>query len=223
MSELEQMREVWKSQGQTLAELKALNFEVLRAVRTERLGSDLRRWRRLPTYELVAGIVAELWLVRVTAGTLGVPVVAASGALLALATLMAVMIAARQLFLLAGVDYSAPVAEVQGQLERVQALRVSSIRWTLLLAPLLWTPLTLVGARAAFGVELEREVGWPWVLANLALGVAFLPLGWLALSWAARRWASSAFWRQLRDDVSGRSLAEALRSLEELAAFQREA
>jgi len=65
-------------------------------------------------------------------------------------------------------------------------------------------------------------MGWPWVLANLAVGYVFIPLGLWALARASRRWGQSATWQRLRDDVTGRSLARALRSLEEVSAFRRE-
>jgi len=122
----------------------------------------------------------------------------------------------------ASIDYAEPVTEVQVKLERLRALRLRATRWTLLLSPLLWTPLALVGARSLLGIDLQRVVGWPWVLANLAVGYAFLPLGLWALARASRRWGESAWWRQLRDDVAGRTLARALRSLEEVAAFRND-
>jgi len=107
--------------------------------------------------------------------------------------------------------------------EQLRALRLRATRWTLLLSPLLWTPLALVLGRALFGVDLQRAVGWPWLLANLAVGYAAIPLGLRALALASRRWGRSATWQRLRDDVAGRRLARALRSVEEIAAFRREA
>ncbi|MGZ5959208.1 MAG: hypothetical protein ACXWLI_12395, partial [Myxococcaceae bacterium] len=104
----------------------------------------------------------------------------------------------------------------------LQALRVRSTRWTLLLAPLLWTPLVLVAAQAFLGLDLLQRAR-PWVLANLLSGLACIPLGLWGIRWAAARWGQSRFWTQLRDDVGGRTLARALRSLDELAAFRREA
>ncbi|MGZ6071445.1 MAG: hypothetical protein ACXWK8_09510 [Myxococcaceae bacterium] len=220
--ELDELKVAWQAQARAVDTLRAVNVQLLRMLEADRAQSALRRWGRLPTYELVAGIVAQLWLVRFLSQHLGAPAMLVSGAVLSVAAFLAVLVAARQLVMLAEVDYAAPVAELQERLERLQALRVRSTRWTLLLAPLLWTPLVLVAAQAFLGLDLLQRAR-PWVLANLLSGLACIPLGLWGIRWAAARWGQSRFWTQLRDDVGGRTLARALRSLDELAAFRREA
>jgi hypothetical protein len=219
--ELDELKVAWQAQARAVDTLRAVNVQLLRVLKADRAQSALRRWGRLPTYELVAGIVAQLWVVRLLGQHLGAPVLLVSGAVLAVAAFLAVLVAARQLVMLAEVDYAAPVAELQQRLERLQALRVRSTCWTLLLAPLLWTPLVLVATQAFLGVDLLQRAR-PWVLANLLFGLACIPLGLWGIRRAAARWGRSRFWTQLRDDVGGRTLARALRSLDELAAFRGE-
>ena len=221
--ELEEMKNSWKAQTDAVGALRAVNAQLLRMLEADRTQSALRRWGRVPTYELVAGIVAQLWLVRFATQHLGAPAVAVSAAVLAVAALIGIIVAARQLVMLAEIDFSAPVASVQERLERLQRLRIRNTRWTLLLAPLLWAPLSVVFVQAVFGVDLVRSGGGAWAMANLAFGLACIPVGLWALRRAAARWGQSRFWQQLRDDVGGRTLARARRSLDELAAFQREA
>ncbi len=218
--ELDELKVAWQAQARAVDTLRAVNAQLLRILEADRAQSALRRWGRLPTYELVAGIVAQLWLVRFLGQHLGAPALLASGAVLAVAAFLAVLVASRQLVMLAEVDYTAPVAELQQRLERLQALRIRNTRWTLLLAPLLWTPLAVVAARALLGVDLVQRAG-PWVLANLLFGLACIPLGLLAIRRAAARWGRSRFWTRLRDDLGGRTLARALQSLDELAALRR--
>ena len=222
MSELDELRQAWKDQARTLTELRALDARILADLRGERTGASLRRWAWLPAFELGAGLIAQGWLARFIGGALGAPLLAGSGAALFVAALLTTVVAGWQLVLVASLDYAGPVTEVQARLERVRALRLRATRWTLLISPLLWTPLALVGARALLGIDLQRAMGWPWVLANLAVGYVFIPLGLWALARASRRWGQSATWQRLRDDVTGRSLARALRSLEEVSAFRRE-
>ncbi|HZW88168.1 MAG TPA: hypothetical protein VFF12_03740 [Myxococcaceae bacterium] len=222
MNGLDELRDLWREQGRSLDELREIEVATLAALKTERLGGSLRRWAWLPAFELAAGIVAQLWLVQFIEGVLGAPLLVASGIALFVAALVATMVAARQVFLAATVDPAGPVAEVQDRLEQLRTLRLWATRWTLLLSPLLWTPLALVLGRAMFGVDLQRAVGWPWLLANLAVGYAAIPLGLRALARASRRWGASAAWQRLREDVAGRSLARARRSLEEIAAFRKE-
>jgi hypothetical protein len=223
MNEIDDLRDAWREQGRALAELRALDARILEELRGERVGASLRRWRWLPMLELASGVVALLWLVRFIEEALGAPLLVGSGVALFVAALLATIAAAWQVALVGSIDYAAPVAEVQARLERLRLLRLRVTRWTLLLSPLLWTPLALVFGSALLGVNLQRAVGWSWILANLAVGYAVIPLGLWVLARASRRWGESAAWRRLRDDVAGRSLAGALRSLEGIAAFRREA
>lgn len=223
MSELDDLRQAWKEQRHVLAELRGFDARILEELRSDRLSASLRRWAWLPAFELGAGLVAQGWLASFIQNVLGSPLLVAAGAALFLAALLTTVVAAWQLFLLISVDYAGPVIEVQAKLERLRTLRLRATRWTILLSPLLWTPLALVGGRALLGIDLRRVVGWAWVLANLALGYVFIPLGLWALAWASRRWGQSAVWRRFKDDVAGRSLARAVRSLEEISAFKHEA
>ena len=223
MNGLDELRDIWREQGRTLDELREIEVTTLETLKTERLAGSLRRWGWLPVLELAMGIVAQVWLVQFIEGVPGAPLLLASGVALFLAALVSTVVAARQVFLLATVDAAGPVTEVQARLEQLRVLRLRATRWTLLLSPLLWTPLSLVLGRALLGVDLQRAAGWPWLLANLAVGYAVIPLGLWALALASRRWGRSAAWQRLRDDVAGRSLARALRSVEEIAAFRREA
>jgi hypothetical protein len=222
MNELDEMRDAWREQGRRLAWLEALGERTLTEVESTRTRAGLRRWRWLPAYELAAGIVAMLWLVHFAEGVLGAPLLLGSTAALFAAALLGTIAAGWQLAL-GTVDPAGPVAEVQERLERARALRLRVTRWTILVSPLLWTPLALVFGQALFGLHLEKAVGWPWIIANLVVGYAFIPLGLWALARASRRWGQSRVWQRLRDDIAGRSLARALRSVEEVAAFRQEA
>ena len=69
--ELEEMKNSWKAQTDAVGALRAVNAQLLRMLEADRTQSALRRWGRVPTYELVAGIVAQLWLVRFATQHLG--------------------------------------------------------------------------------------------------------------------------------------------------------
>ncbi len=48
-------------------------------------------------------------------------------------------------------DYTAPVVAIQREIAEMRASRIRVNRWLLLLSPLLWTPLAVVGAQGLFG------------------------------------------------------------------------
>jgi len=103
----------WQAQAREVDTLRAVNAQLLRILEADRGQSVLRRWGRVPSYELVAGIVAQLWLARFLTRHLEAPALLASGLVLAVAAFLAALVAARQVVMLAEVDHTAPVAELQ--------------------------------------------------------------------------------------------------------------
>lgn len=139
-------------------------------------------------------------------------------ALHAYAVLLAVVQAA-QLALTRGVRYDAPLVETQRRLARLRDLRSRSIRWTLLTAPLAWTPLFVVALRGLLGQDAYRAPGPGWLAANLAFGVAFVPLAW----WLGRRYADRPWMRRFARHVVGENLSAASGFFEGLEEFERKA
>ena len=128
----------------------------------------------------------------------------------------------RQWLLARAVDYDGPVTVSQRQLEDVRVLRIRVTQLVLLLSPLLWTPLLIVGLRALFGVDAYQALGAAYLWANLAFGVAFIAL----MLGAARRWAGrlerGGWARRWAETLAGTSLTQALARLSSITDFQRE-
>jgi hypothetical protein len=130
------------------------------------------------------------------------------------------LFAARQLWGLGRVDLGGPVVAVQRELERLRIARIRVVKWTLLLAPLLWIPLLAVTLDVALGVNAFAVLDPAWVAANLALGVAFIPLMLWASGRLADRFGGSSLLRRLLRDVAGSNLDAAIEFLDELARFE---
>jgi hypothetical protein len=91
-----------------------------------------------------------------------------------------------------------------------------------LLAPLLWTPLAIVGAQGLFGFDVYRAFGPAWIGANLGFGLAFIPLAIWVTRRCSERFGSSPWFNRLADDIAGRSLATAKEQLDEIVRFEEE-
>jgi hypothetical protein len=209
-----------------VTELKSLWREIdaridVRRQRERGLGRTrgaLGRLRVWIVVELVLNGLAALWLGSFLGDHVTAPRFAAPALLLLAAALLAVVSGARQAALLAGIDLAEPVLASQRRVAALQALRRRTIQATLLAAPLLWVPLVVVAARSLAGLDLVEELPG-WLAANLAFGLAVIPLAlWVARRPGVRR---SRFLARLADDLTGRSLVQARTFLAELEELER--
>jgi hypothetical protein len=221
--DLDELKEQWQTLDAKVQLGLRLDARLVREVTTARtqtyLGGEL--WRRMPL--LLLDVLAVVWLGSFVADHVHelryfVPALV----LMAFAIFM-LAAGARQLALLRGVDYSAPVLRNQQQLGQLRLERVRLTKLVLLASPLLWTPLFIVALEALFGVDAYRLFGGWYIVANLALGITAIPI----LLWLARRYgerlARRPLLQRLADDVAGRNLTAALDHLASLAAFEAEA
>jgi hypothetical protein len=126
----------------------------------------------------------------------------------------------RQIVAVRAIDYTGPVTRIQGQLTALRALRIRITCRALLAGVILWAPFSVVVCRVLFGADLANAA---WLWANLASGVAVVPVS----IWAARRFSdrasrSPSFQRLMRD-IAGGSLDDAARVLAEIASFESDA
>ena len=105
------------------------------------------------------------------------------------------------------------MAGIQRALAEIRVGRVRATKWTLMLAPLLWTPMLVVALRGFLGVDMYAAFDGAglFLAGNLLFGLAFLG----AAVWASRRFSERLhrvpFVRRLLRDLGGRSLGEAER------------
>lgn len=120
------------------------------------------------------------------------------------------------------IDFGAPIVEIQ---RRIETLRVSMIRttkWTILVAPLLWTPLLIVGLEGLLGLDAYTAFGVPYLAANVAVGVAVIVIALLVSRLFADRLAGSPVVRRFMRDLAGTNLAAAQGFLDSLSQFEEE-
>ncbi len=196
---------------------------------TRQLRESAMSKSRTALESLSRGIVIELLINVVAIGALGSFMVnhvgdwrfLAPALVLNAAAIGLVAFGGYQLRALARVDFGAPVVAVQRQLGTLKRQRIRAVQWTLLLAPLFWTPLLIVGLNGLLGVDAYAVLPAGFLVANALVGVAAIPL----LLWTSRRFArrfEHASWMQrLMDDLAGRSLARATLSLDSVARFEQ--
>jgi len=219
--DLDDLKQQWAAHDRKLDALIQINRRVFATGQLDRARSALRRLGAAVAVETLVNLVAVVALGSFLAVHLRdlrfvVPAVALDAGAIAL-----VSAGVRQLAAIARIDHGQPVAVIQQQLTELGRLRLRVIRWTFLLAPLAWTPLLVVGL-AALGVDAYRVLDAGYLLANLAFGIAVIPLS----IWLSHRFlggldhAPRARW--LARHLVGANLRDATDFVATIAEFERE-
>ena len=207
--ELEDLKDRWAEYDRKLDASIRLNTRLLRESGLNKADSALKRLSRFIFVELLVnfGVVVCLGMF-IASHVRDVPfLVPAVG--LDLFALFLVISSIQQLVALGRIDYGAPIVAIQKKLELLRVRRIRTTMWTLLLAPLLWTPLLIVTLEGVFGLNAYAFPGTKWLAINLVFGLMVIPL----MVWMSRRYADrlkhSPFVRHLMNDIAGRNLTTA--------------
>jgi F0F1-type ATP synthase assembly protein I len=220
--ELDDLKAAWAELDRKLATTQAAVAR-LHAERTaDRTKSALRLLPWQLVWELLEGVVAVVLVGMYLANNFGETRFAVPGLILHGLAILSIVSTVWQMVLLGRIDYSAPVVDIQRRLAALRAARCRAWFWVLVLAPLVWILLLIVGVKGLFGGDVYAACGLPFVLANLAFGAAVGLASWVVTKvWATKRPASA--WREwLRDGLAGTSLTRAKRHLREAAEFAAE-
>lgn len=132
------------------------------------------------------------------------------------------IVGVRQIAAISQLDYGAPVVAIQKRLESLRVERIRVTKWTLLLAPFAWTPMSIVFLKDLLDLDVYAAFGGMWLGANILFGLLVLAVG----AWIARRLADSvthASWvQQLSRDIAGHNLTAAMDLLGSLSQFENE-
>lgn len=214
--ELDDFKQAWQGLDRRLERQRALNAQLFVESRLDKLRHGLRPlvWGQVAQIALgllVAVLAGAFWVAR-----LHVLHLLVCGVLLHLYGLLLIGFAARNLYLIQGIDPGAPVLAIQRRLAELRAWRVriegpvNAVAGCFVWILVLWANL------AWYGVDLwagGRSI--PWMLLSAGAGVA----GVGAVFWVMRR---TGHGRKLEDHAAGRSLHKAEVMLAEIERFQRE-
>ena len=220
--DLDSVKALWKETDRRVESIESmmrLQQQTARVRTRENTESKLSSVRLVLWYEVATGALATMIAGSYLADNIRSIQFAAPAGLLQLAAIVTLGFAAYQLMALHQVDYTGPVVPMQRQLARLRVVRARGNRWLLLSAPLLWALLVIVVPHGLLGVDIYRTFGLPWVIANLAFGFGVIGSGALVIRWFPwfRR---SAFLDRIGDDLTGRRVAAASASLNEIAQFE---
>ncbi len=222
MIELDELKQKWAEHDHKLEVNIHLTNQLLSATRMNRVRSPLRRLAVFLVWESVIALALIIVLGSFIGdhfATVRFVVPAAALHLFEIATLIVLI---QQIRLALHIDYSQPVAAIQRQLESLRLLHIRHFQWTLLLAPLLWTPLLIVALEGFLRVDAYKTLGTTYLLANLLVGLAIIPLAILLSKKFSDSMDRSPKIQWLKKELAGYNLNAASGFLATLSEFEEE-
>lgn len=218
--ELDEMKALWAQSSRKLEASMRLNVLLLQQWNLRKADTSLRRLQRGIAIEVGANVVVIVLLGLFVSRHFGESQFVIPAVALYLYTIGLVIANARQLTQIASVDYDEPVVTIQKKLEALRVARIRTTLWTVLFAPLMWLPMFIVGMLVLFGVDVYAIANPAWLAANVLFGLAVIPLAIFVARRYGARLNRSTMMRRLADAVAGRSLSEALASLDSIRRFE---
>lgn len=219
---LDGLKAAWSAHGALLERQLAIDERLLRELLLGRVRRSLRPFVLVRALEFLLGAAVLGCVVPLLVAHIEEPRYLVAGGTLAVVLVGVCAYAAQLLVHGARLDHSGPVTLLQRELEQLRRLEYRALKWAVLGGVLGWLPGLLLLVEFVTGVPALARVVPAWLGANLVFGLAVVVLG----GWAANRWLErepqGAFARRVLDALSGRSVREASRRLDELARFVRE-
>lgn len=220
--ELDEMKQAWQALDRRLAKQQAIDLELYRDRRMDRLRQRLRPLAWWTMAQIPLGIALMLWGIRFWSTHLGDARWMACGIVMQLFGLLSVVFPGRTLAMVLRIDYAAPVLEIQRRLADLRAWRVKvEAPVSAVIGSLIWIPALLMLAQSQVD-----GLGWslwdharPGLVRWLVLSV-LVSLGAVALAYGVLRWLG--LHRRLTNHLAGASVRRAEAELDAVLRFERE-
>jgi hypothetical protein len=215
--ELDEMKLAWQGLDHRLEQQYALNVQIFRDTRLDRMRRGLRPLIWGQALQMVIGVAGIFVFAPVWVAHLHDPAVLVAGLVMHLYCLGLIIVGALVQANIAGIDYAAPVLVIQRQLlklRRIYAIGgalVVGLPWWFLTAPLL-----VVLTRGAI---MEKAPSVIWI--QLAIGAAGLLATWWFHRWT-RQPQRAALARKLDATSTGSSIRRAQAATDDIARFEQE-
>jgi hypothetical protein len=222
MMELDELKQKWAEHDRKLEVNIRLTRQLLSATKMNRARSALQRLAVFLALESVIALAVIIVLGSFIGDHIAMVRFAIPAAAMDLFEIATLIVLVQQIRLALYIDYSKPVAVIQKQLDSLRLLHIRHFQWTLLLAPLLWTPLLIVALEGFLRVDAYKTLGTAYLLANLLVGLAIIPLAILLSKKFSDRMDRSPKIQWLMKELAGYNLNAASGFLATLSEFEEE-
>ncbi len=215
--ELDDMKLVWQTLDRRLEQQHALNVQIFRDTRLDKMRRGLRPLVWGQALQMIIGVLGLLLLAPIWIAHRHDTAVLIAGVVMHVYCVGLIVFGAVVQGSIARLDYAAPVLAIQRQLLKLRrtyavgGALVVGLPWWFLTAPLL-----IVLTR---GVIMQNAPSVIWI--QVAIGAAGLLATWWFHRWSHR--PERATWaRKLDDSATGGSLRRALAATDDIARFEQD-
>ena len=224
--ELDELKQAWQTLDRRLQQQNAMQFQLLREKRIDRMKSSLRPLLLGQIIQILFGVWMTLIGVDVWASHNDVPHLLIAGIVMHVYGVATVIAGGVVCSGIAGIDHAAPVLELQRRLARLRRNYVVSGMCVGLPWWVMWVPFIMTLAMSATGIDIYAVANASSPLANwLNISIAVGVLGLLG-TWVFHRWSRhpsrAALAKKLDDGVAGGSLLKAQAEVDSLKAYAEE-
>ncbi len=219
--ELDDLKSAWQALDQRLEQQHALNLELFRDTRLDRLRRGLLPLKRGQVIQMLIGVGGALLFASFWIAHLHEPGLLVSGLIMHLYCLGLIVFGAVMQTQIARIDYSAPVLNIQRQLLHLRHIYV--VYGALILGLPWWflyIPLVIVLANLGSGANIFHTAP-SFIYIGVVIGIAGLLASWWFYRWSHRP-KHTRLGRALDDSAAGGSIRRAQAALNEIACFEQE-
>ena len=215
--ELDDMKLAWQTLDHRLEQQHALNVQIFRDTRMDRMRRGLRPLVWGQAIQMLIGVAGLFVFAPIWTAHLHEPSVLLAGIVMHLYCVGLIIVGALVQANVAQIDYAAPVLVIQRQLLKLRRIYavggalVVGLPWWFLTAPLL-----VVLSRGAI-MQNAPSVIW----SQLAIGAVGLLATWWFYRWSHRP-ERAALARKLDDSTTGGSIRRAQAATDDIARFEQE-
>ncbi len=222
MLDLDEMKKQWDEHDRKLDESIRLNRQLLSTARLNGARSAMQRMAAFLGLEAAVQLAVVVALGSFIYEHIAMVRFAIPAAALDVFAIVILIAMVRQIALGLQIEYDKPIAVMQKQLEDLRVLRIRYIQGIFLTATLAWTPLLIVTLKGFWGLDAYKLFGTAFLVSNLLVGLAIIPLAlWLSKTFSDRM-GRSPFIQRLMKDLAGYNLNAAAGFLATLSQFEDE-
>lgn len=216
-STLDDLKTAWQALDRKLERQHTLALHQFKQTKLAKMRGGLRPLVIGQVFQLVIGLMLALFAGGFWFDHIGKAHLMIYGLLLHGFGIMLMVFAIRDLILIHGIDYGAPVLAIQKQLAELRAWRRRAGTWFAVAGCLIWLPglLVMFYLRGAdLWLHKPAYVFWNIVVSLACVGVAF------GLFWFSRRPGQERLAKKLQESPAGKRIERAEQMLAEIERFE---